>query len=312
LLVVIAIIAILIGLLLPAVQKVREAAARMSSSNNLKQTLLACHNGHDATGYLPPVVSFWWSNPTNFTYSNSDATFFFSLLAYYEQGAISAGVATWPGSGLGQIGTTDKAAMSIPIKLLVAPADPTGSSGIFAKGFNAGWMWEPALSNGGVDVALCSYACNFQVFGRPNQVPNNPGDWQNTAGKSNLQGLSDGTSNTIFVAEKRKGCGPAGSPNNSDTFGTAWGHPADDRYWPTFARFPVSTSVAVDQRQFPTPQFNPTNAQCDWTRAQGHSANVILVGLGDGSVRSVSASVSQATWSQAVLPRDGTVLGSDW
>ena len=105
-------------------------------------------------------------------------------------------------------------------------------------------------------------------------------------------------------------CGPAGAPNNSDTFGTAWGHPADDRYWPTFARRPVDDSVPVALREFQVPQFGVTNANCDNFRAHAHSGNVIMVGLGDGSVRSLSPNMDNNLWWAALTPAGNEV--QDW
>jgi prepilin-type N-terminal cleavage/methylation domain-containing protein len=122
LLVVIAIIAILIGLLLPAVQKVREAAARSTSQNNLKQLSLACHTLADANnGYLPPAyVAANGSGP----YSSATGTSHFFLLPFIEQTALYNG-------GVFPANSTNV------VKTFIATLDPTVSNGLASNGYAA-------------------------------------------------------------------------------------------------------------------------------------------------------------------------------
>jgi len=262
LLVVIAIIAVLIGLLLPAVQKVREAAARTQSQNNLKQLSLAMHGHNDAINRLPPA----WGSMGNSNILGA-STFFF-LLPYIEQDAIYK---------LGLASTTKyphDAVYNIVVKTYIVPADPTGSAG---QAWAGGW-------------ALGEYGVNYQVVG--DTWPSQAG-WDKAA---RIPGtFADGTSNTIVFAEKMGLC-------TTSPVGALWAHGNWNPPWMSLFAYDSTAQ----------PQYKPTQAACVPSQAQGQSTGVVIVGMGDGSVRTVSSGVSQPTWWAACTPAGGEVLGSDW
>jgi prepilin-type N-terminal cleavage/methylation domain-containing protein len=309
LLVVIAIIAILIGLLLPAVQKVREAANRMKCANNLKQMGLAAHNYHDANGHLPPGIGYY---PT--ATNGAFGTGAFHLLPYVEQEDLFR--ASWgPVPFPPPVGSTavyypgNNGVYSKPVKVFLCPSDPSVESGVVSiEGYSFG--------------SLC-YAGNALLGIRKDgsliEAPQ---------GTTNLAAVTDGTSTTILNAEKYARCANPDLPAFSDG-GTAWAYCTSFAFpWlrepmvlPGKAFQPGFAIPALATRGAPNAigpgsifQVRPTPflGKCDPTRASTGHPGGIQVGLVDGSVRTLSPSMSGTTWWWAVTPDEGEVLGSDW
>jgi prepilin-type processing-associated H-X9-DG protein len=289
LLVVIAIIAILVGLLLPAVQKVREAANRMSCQNNLKQIGLALANADGNYGKMPPLAgpypsgNFWVSDyPNNPNQENGPTwnTTFFWLLPFIEQQNLynnsyvqaattpccgnEAGYASWASvSGAPN-------AESIGIKTYVCPSDPgagtnglvpTSNLGTFCGG---SWTWEQS------PAGLTSYAANAQVFAK-GVLTSGPlagwmTDWQ---GQPKLGStFTDGTSSTITMAEKLAQCGY----KNWDYYALQWNLQTD---------FPSGNSWAYHQVGSASQAMFAASDPTSQATAQG---NIPLQALGVQSV----------------------------
>jgi prepilin-type N-terminal cleavage/methylation domain-containing protein len=311
LLVVIAIIAILIGLLVPAVQKVREAANRIKCGNNLKQLGLAAHNYHDTNGHLPPGVGYY--PPA----SGAFGTYFFHLLPYLEQDNLynsSLGRAPF----LPPVGPTtlhypgNNNVYRQPVPTFLCPSDPSVEAG-------------GVVTVNGVSFGASSYAPNGMVIGI-NDLSRNP-PTGNPQGRMRLTDIGDGTSNTILHAEKYARCSNTYMATPFRDGGTAWAYctapffpwqpppmqPPQKLFQPGFA---ISALVARGAPNAIGPgskfQVRPGEGNCDPTRASTPHAGGIQVGLADGSVRTLAPSISGETWWAAVTPAGGEVLGSDW
>jgi prepilin-type N-terminal cleavage/methylation domain-containing protein len=345
LLVVIAIIAVLIGLLLPAVQKVREAAGRAQSQNNLKQIGIAIHACHDANGKLPvcrgdfPVGvprqdPDWWDDPV----PSKMGTQQYFLLPYLEQEnlyrhpQIAPGDGDNVGDGTQSWRTKDtNRGLNGVLKVFQAPNDPSLPGN--------GMTWD----RGGAT----SYAANWHAFGG--------GGWEdwNVGGKTRIpSSFPDGTSNTIAYLERYAVCGPTRGPAGEDYTWDAsyvhaertWqedgmpGNPIDQGhnggtvarnvfnapyYWVNCDGFAVDNlgKIPADYpinkatgrtSYFLLPQIAPSVDTCIPARLQTFGGGGIQTLMLDGSVRGVSGSTSADTWVKALMRDDGLAQGSDW
>ena len=287
LLVVIAIIAVLVGLLLPAVQKVREAANVTRCSNNEKQLMLAIHAYQDAMQVLPP--SNFYQVVNALTGNTAQGSAFFALLPYYEQANLfNQCTRDIPNPGY-------LMAEWVPLKVHTCPSDPTSYGGIGITPPNY------ATGNYSLNTALWGANGTWNQMGVP--PPNT------------IATISDGSSNTIAIVEA-SGCFP-GFPAIDPTTGLpnsfmVWWFMAYPNtigpYWPDPDELPGGQNYSG---QYALPQIGITAMQANPNLCQTyHSA--MVVSLMDGSVRKVSPAVSQLTWTNALNPADWQVLGSDW
>ena len=316
LLVVIAIIAILVALLLPAVQKVRDAAARMQCLNNLKQIGLGLHNCHDTEKGFPPAASYAglatsWSIHAR-------------LLPYIEQDALYRQI------NFGAAPTTQPAVTQTRVALYLCPKE------LYDKSSDTNYP--------------TSYGANFGTWLIYDPATQQTGDGAFIVnGRTRMTDFTDGTSNTLAFTEVRPSLNyfidsgkPAGSnaplPGAGDpqiwkgTFlGGAHTEWANGRVLQTgfTTTFPPNSMVPYDE-----PIYGPLNIIIDYKRhdieycshpegsgggptyaavtARTYHGSIIQILLIDGSARSMQTNISGANWQALGTRAGGEVVSGEW
>jgi prepilin-type N-terminal cleavage/methylation domain-containing protein/prepilin-type processing-associated H-X9-DG protein len=293
LLVVIAIIAILIGLLLPAVQKVREAAARMKCQNNLKQWALAVHNHQDTYGAFPPGHNSsprhtWVPHLWPFIEQNNTANLYGNVATqqFYLPNAT--------------VYNTMNGACGVKVPQYYCPSD------------NGANLDDPSQT---YDRCRGNYVVNWG----PNAIyaaPALPGPFADLNGNPatpqsvTFTNITDGSSNTLLMSE----CLMAQTHDDDDWRGDILNDQGEFCFSTLIT--PNSTSPdLIDGGWFqPSPSMGPAAAagSSQYYGARSRHVGGVNVALCDGSGRFVSNSVSLATWMAAGSMGGGEILGSDW
>jgi prepilin-type N-terminal cleavage/methylation domain-containing protein len=298
LLVVIAIIAILIGLLVPAVQKVREAAARMQSANNLHQMALAVHNYHDQNQAMPPSYvgnyNYTW-NGSYYSGTGMQVGTFAQLLPYLEQQALSDQLkngtvpSVTPRTFLDPAdGTVGFVSTNTPVSYLPGPyqmynytyiQSPYQYSSSQSDGIWSGYSYSQVLSGG-------PSAQSYSYTGKKRTI---------------TQVFVDGTSNTMLISEQVAGCSNYGYTTWYSVIGPYQTYQNNNGSIYTQGLVGIKTGVTYKTCG---PYYS---SYLMTTKAGG-----VQMALADASVRSVGSSISATTFGNLIDPADGNVLGSDF
>jgi prepilin-type N-terminal cleavage/methylation domain-containing protein/prepilin-type processing-associated H-X9-DG protein len=327
LLVVIAIIAILIGLLLPAVQKVRDAAARMKCQNNLKQLTLGCMNHHEALGRFPPCMQMWNTSALNDYNQPFGPNWAVLVLPYLEQGNLydtqSANITAYPNNG----NTTWRAIGANNLNVMICTADqganvlctrvsPAGTNGWARGNYGAnagpGLFWNEA--NRGVAITSgTKLVPNVPVFASASDYSglNYPGGGVFTVNDGiKILEITDGTSNTAMIDELRIG------PDATDLRGT-WamgqcaasivaGSGRSDSPGPNISKDGYDDVQGGSNK--PEIGMGAYTSNSNQVTAKSRHTGGVNIGFCDGSVRFVKNNVTVTMWFALHSRNDGLTL----